>query len=523
MKFKTKNLCYSLIFIILMILMSGIQATAFLPVFSKTDTPLISNNNNSNQSVLSTIHKEQLSQALSGKFLENLGQVSNHDILYYTQFSRVQIGFGTNKIYLWADGWITSITITFTGTQTITPLASEPLAMKSNFFLGEERGTYTDVQYFKTISYNDLWPGIDLIFYGTTKGLSYQFNIAPYAEPELITFQIEDYNNLNFNDKVSTFLEDNLLFFDTSLTTYQADGHFVSSQLIRKEANSFGLQLDSYDNFQQLSTESILYSTLVGGNEWDEALDIVIDADNNAYVTGYTWSTDFPTSDTANNKTLGGECDVFVFKLNADGSDLIYSTYIGGYSWDEGKAITLDSENNAYVTGYTLSDDFPTSADAYNKTREQGGSDAFILKLSPDGSDLLYSTFFGGYSQETAWDIALDDSNNIYITGETASEEDFITTANAFNRTFGGYSDGFLSKFSADGSTLLYSSYIGGWEDDFPKGLALDSENNAYITGYTYSFDFPTTDGAFNQTYGDWEDVFIAKLSTEALTYSILH
>ncbi|MBD3190714.1 MAG: hypothetical protein GF308_08715 [Candidatus Heimdallarchaeota archaeon] len=522
MKRKAPTLWVGFTLIVLILISSGILGTPWfllLPTKMESAIPLIED-----QELSSNVEEEhlQVAQKILNNvgFFENLGQVSNEDILYYGQFAQGKIGFGTSKIFLWVSGWSSVVTLSFVGAQVVAPIGINPRETRGHFFLGE-RGTFTNVQQFETICYKGLWSGIDLYYFEAPEGINYRFEIAPQAQPEMINLHVEGQDSFDLTSTTAIFVKDGVPLFDNGFITLQADGQAVNSQLIKKDTNSFGLKISTSNTKQQLNAESSLYSTLVGGSEWDEALAIVLDDDNNAYVTGYTWSTDFPNSTNAYSKTLAGECDCFIFKLSANGSDLLYSTFIGGNSWDEGKDIALDSNDNAIITGYSLSNDFPTSVDAYNKTFEGGGSDIFLSKLSADGSDLLYSTFFGGYGADIAWSIALDNTENIYVTGETDSE-DFITTAAAFNRTYSGHIDGFTIKFTADGSELVYSTFIGGNEEDFAKGIALDSDNNAYVTGYTFSSNFPTTGDAYNQTYGGDEECFVFKLSANGsnLLYS---
>ncbi|MHA1927443.1 MAG: DUF7948 domain-containing protein [Candidatus Thorarchaeota archaeon] len=260
---------------------------------------------------------------------------------------------------------------------------------------------------------------------------------------------------------------------------------------------------------------TLLYSTYVGGSSFDVGYSIALDSSNNTYVTGYTFSTDFPTTPGAYD-TSNDDFAIFILKLSADGSTLLYSTFVGGGSLDYGRSIALDSSNNAYVTGETASSDFPTTLGA-NDTTHNGVYDVFILKLSADGSTLLYSTFVGGSSSDYGYSIALDSSDNTYVTGYTESSN-FPTTPGAYDTSYNESNDGFIVKLSADGSTLLYSTFTGGSGEDRGYSIALDSSNNAYVTGNTKSSNFPTTPGANDTSYNVEWDVFILKLSADGST-----
>ncbi|MHB8748316.1 MAG: SBBP repeat-containing protein, partial [Aggregatilineales bacterium] len=254
---------------------------------------------------------------------------------------------------------------------------------------------------------------------------------------------------------------------------------------------------------------ALVYSTYLGGSDLDQANGIAVDINGNAYVTGETASTDFPLSSAAQG-TAGGNTDAFVTKLNAAGSALSYSTYLGGGQFDDGTAIALDSNGNAYITGYTQSTNFPTTAGAY-QTTFRGPQAVFVTKMASAGT-LVYSTFLGGATDfDYGFGIGVDSSGDAYVTGRTAGG--FPTTSGAYQTTFGGGFDAYLTKFNANGSALLYSTYLGGNGADIATGLALDSAGNAYITGRTSSSGtFPTTGGVFQGSYaGGPYDVFVAE------------
>lgn len=272
---------------------------------------------------------------------------------------------------------------------------------------------------------------------------------------------------------------------------------------------------------------SLIYSTLFGGSDDDIAYAIAIDNGSNAYITGETMSPAFPTTPNAYDTTFNGSSprpwDVFVTKLNVDGSSIIYSTFLGGSSGDEGKAIDVDSSGNAYITGYTESTDFPIMPNAYNTT-QNGNINTFVSKLNATGSALIYSTFLGGDNGSAAFGITLDNAGNTYIAGATNSSK-FPVTANAFDTTFNGdtqYNDIFVCKLNATGSALIYSTFLGGTSTDCAYGIALDSADNAYITGYTRSVNFPTTIGAFDTSYNSSYDTYVSVIDAtgSALIYS---
>ena len=270
---------------------------------------------------------------------------------------------------------------------------------------------------------------------------------------------------------------------------------------------------------------SLVYSTYLGGTGGDEGRGISVDTSGNAYVTGLTRSADFPTTLGAFQTSRKGFSDAFVTKLNPAGSALVYSTYLGGSSGDEGNGIAVDTAGNAYVTGSTSAMDFPTTPGAF-QTSSKSGFNVFVTKLNPAGSAPVYSTYLGGGSTDTGNGIVVDTAGNAYVTGRTFSA-DFPTTPNSFQTSFKGLADVFVTKLNPAGSGLVYSTFLGGaffaevLENG--SGIAVDTSGNAYVTGTTQSGDFPTTPGAFQTSLTfSLSSPFVTKFNTagSALVYS---
>ncbi|HEV2348695.1 MAG TPA: SBBP repeat-containing protein [Terriglobia bacterium] len=260
------------------------------------------------------------------------------------------------------------------------------------------------------------------------------------------------------------------------------------------------------------------YSTYLGGSGEDHGAAIAVDSTGDAFVTGFTVSTNFPTQVPLQKSWSGGTCgttpcfDAFVSELNPSGSALVYSTYMGGTGGDYGYGIALDSADNAYVTGLTTSTNFPVTAGAFQTTGGGTNYDAFISKLNSAGSALLYSTYFGGLGTEVAYGIALDASANAYITGY--AYEQGMPLVSPLQSVCGFEDDAFVAKINSTGSALIFSSYLGGNGNDAAQGIAVDSSGSAYIAGGTFSTDFPVTPGALMTTYGGGAyNAFVAKIS----------
>jgi hypothetical protein len=268
---------------------------------------------------------------------------------------------------------------------------------------------------------------------------------------------------------------------------------------------------------------ALVYSTFLGGSADDTGHRVAVDAAGAAYVTGNTDSPDFPTTVAAFDTTISGSRDAFVTKLDPTGTSLVYSTFLGGSSYDEGMGIAVDATGAAYVAGIAGSTDFPTTAGAFDTTFNGGHGDFFVAKLDPTGTPLVYSTFLGGSGFDGngsifGGGITVDPTGAVYVAASTSSP-DFPTTGGAFDTTFnGGGADVFMTKVHPAGTSLAYSTFLGG--SDFEEGLniAVDTLGNAYVTGITHSGDFPTTAGAFDFTFNGFNDVFVAKLATAGST-----
>lgn len=269
------------------------------------------------------------------------------------------------------------------------------------------------------------------------------------------------------------------------------------------------------------------YCTFLGGGDWDEAYNIALDDDNNAYLVGSTWSDDFPVTAGAYDRTINGARDIFVAKLSADGTNLEYATYMGGTGQESARALALDSQNNAYVTGWTTSDDLPTPAPVWDDTFE-GLVDSFVFKLNNDGSDLLFNSYLGGMDEDRGEDIILDDQGNLLLTGMTRSP-DFPTTPGAMDTTWGGgqcsifnCADGFVARLNPTATVLDFATYIGGDNEDLAYQLSLSQDGGAFVVGESISDNgFPTTSTGYDPTPNGEGDAFLLLLNSagSALDY----
>lgn len=267
---------------------------------------------------------------------------------------------------------------------------------------------------------------------------------------------------------------------------------------------------------------ALAYAAYLGGYNDDRGYSIAVDQSGAAFVTGLTYSSDFPSTSGAFDTTFnGGGTDAFAAKLNAAGSALVYATFLGGSGGEGANDIAVDRSGAAFVTGNAYSSDFPTTPGAFDTTVNGADHDAFVVKLNASGSALAYATFLGGILYDSGESITVDVSGAAYVTGPTESSN-FPTTPGAFDTTHDFLSDAFVAKLNTAGSALVYATFLGGNQGDNGLGIAIEESGAAFITGLTYSSDFPTTPGAFDTTYIGYGSAFVAKLNTtgSALLYS---
>jgi hypothetical protein len=410
----------------------------------------------------------------------------------------------------------------------------EELPGKSNYFLGNDPAKWrTNVPTYRKVEYREVYPGVSLVYYGNQRQLEYDFVVAPGADPGQIRLGVEGADRVEVDAEGDLVLQATaggqvrfhkpLVYQEVDGARREVEGSFAlrASSLksaIRNPKSEIGFEVAVYDPTCPLVIDPVLvYSTYLGGSGDDWSWGIAVDSSGNAYVTGPTASRNFPTANALQASNRGSN-DAFVTKLNAAGSALVYSTYLGGSGEDGGSAIAVDSSGNAYVTGLTSSRNFPT-ANAVQASYGGGMYDAFVTKLNAAGSALVYSTYLGGSDEDGGSGIAVDSSGNAYVTGMTNSSN--FPTANALQASNRGSNDAFVTKLNAAGSALVYSTYLGGSGDEVGL-IAVDSSGNAYVTGETSSGNFPTANALQASSGGGRSDAFVTKLNAagSALVYS---
>jgi hypothetical protein len=323
----------------------------------------------------------------------------------------------------------------------------------------------------------------------------------------------------------STYLGGNSIEIGTDIATDSTGNIYVTGSTWSADfptANaiqaSHGGYIDSFVVKYEPDGSTVSYSTYLGGSAREQGLAIAVSQNGDAFITGDTTSVDFPVIN-AFQPNFQGVVDAFVARLTTNGNILVYSTYLGGNSIEVGHDIVLNNGNDAFVIGHTTSPDFPI-VNGFQPGMS-GGTEAFIVELTPQGNSLAYSSFLGGSGFDIGYDIALDAYENIYMVGWTNSLDFPVVNAFQPTHTLGNNMDAFAVKLMADGSALVYSTYLGGTQDDNGRTITVDNKNDVYIAGASYSLDFPMTNPIQGNNAGEL-DAFISKLSTNgsALEYS---
>jgi hypothetical protein len=435
----------------------------------------------------------------------------------------------------------------------------------------------------------ELYPGIDVIFHGGTGPLEYDAVVKPGADPRQVRMELDGTQRVVIDPDGNLQLVDQAILFHRPAVFEAGDGGRIAARYVRTGVSTVGFALARYDraqgvvidpaitfstflggsgvdategvgfdamgnvyvasrttstNFPLVSPEqatfkglcvavtkldptgtALVYSTYVGGSGGDRPFGMTVDGPGNAYVAGYTSSTDFPATAGAAQPTYGGgPDDAFVFKLNVAGSALVYATYLGGSGdegvngGDQGNPIAVDTSGNAYFGGTTNSADFPVTAGALQTRYADGGADAFVTKLNPTGTARVYSTLLGGSGADNGNSVAVDGAGNAWVVGTTTSTN--FPLKNPYRGALSPGRDAYVAKLDPSGSSLLFSTYFGGNGEDVAHCAAVDSSGDLYVAGYTTSTDLPVMRPTQASTGGSW-DVWTARFkNTGALSFS---
>ena len=480
-------------------------------------------------------------------FIPNTGQIADRNISFTVRGSGSTLYFTRSEVILdnvknpGVNGPPGFIRQSFPGANRDPVISGvNELPGKVNYFIGRDpSGWQSNIPTYGAVIYRDLYPGIDLLYYGNEGHLKREFRIVTGADPGSIAFRYNGISGISVDGDGSLNITTvHGAFRESPPVSYQDIGGQrvnVSVRYAVTSPESARLVTGLYNPAYPLIIDPKLdYSTFYGGTSNDGGLrtslrgeieqrdSVTVDTNGNAYVTGYTQSHDFRVTSGVYQTTAGGlgnatDQDAFVLKLNPAGSSPVWATYLGGLGDDAGDAIAVDASGNVVVTGFTESTNFPTTAGAFN-TGPPVSFDAFVTKLNSDGSALIFSTYFGGNDVDQAMGVAMDSAMNVYITGGTASDN-FPTTPGVVNTTNiagGGTNTIFVAKLKPDGSAPIYSTYYGGGSEADGHSIAIDSDGNAYVIGHTSATNFPTSTGAFQTARTGGEEAVIVKLNPTA-------
>jgi hypothetical protein len=392
--------------------------------------------------------------------------------------------------------------------------SSGQLPGRTNYFLGNDPSKWrSNVARYARVSYQDVYPGVNLAFHGAQRQVEFDFMVAAGASPAPIGFHFTGAQGMKTDDSgnlvVTSAAGDVLLHKPVAYQEQNGARQAVDARFVLKAGNQVRFELGNYDHSRELVIDpsvSYAYSTYLGGSGDDEGFGIAFDSTGDAYVTGQTASPTFPGA----SGTLKDTASVFVTKIAKAGSSLVYSTYVGGTGTgsDSGNAIAVDSSGDAFVAGGTSSTDFPHTSGAFQSALKGTTGNAFVFELGPSGT-ISYSTYLGGTGTDKALGIALasDGSGEVFAAGYTSST-DFPTLNNGSLQGYltGSTGSGFVTKLNSLGTGLVYSTYVGGSNvgiGDTATAVAVDSSDNAYVTGQTFSATFHITTGAVQVTCGN--------------------
>ena len=464
-------------------------------------------------------------------FVPNRGQTDAR-VRYSAQQAGMSIFFTRSEAVLAlakAKGK-TALALRFMGASPSAIEGQRPGPGKVSYLLGNKPANWhTGLPTYGQVVYRSLWPGVDMAFKGAGGRLEYEFLLRPGARVSNIGLAYRGIENLTLAPTGDLRIRTSLgVLTDTRPVTYQViDGKRipVESRFVLRGGGAYGFAVGRYDARRSLIIDpGLVYSTYLGGASDDNGFGIAVDSAGNAYVTGFTASSGFPTTGGAYDTSFNGGQDVFVTKLNPAGTALLYSTFIGGSSNDQGLAIAVNSSGNAFVTGFTGSTNFPTQKDplttppvstVYRPTYQGGSTDAFVTKLNSTGTGLVFSTYAGGSGADQGWGIAVHSSGDVYVTGDTTSTNLPVTPAPfRLQATSGGGMDAFFLRLDRFAAAAAYMTYIGGSGSDSARAITIDSNRNVYLTGGTTSTNFPTPVGtSFDISQNGGEDAFATKLT----------
>lgn len=386
-----------------------------------------------------------------------------------------------------------------------------------NYIKGKNQAQWlTNVKTSKAIRYKNLFKKIDLKIYGVENLVEYDWVVKPGANPADICVQYKNVKSTRIDEAGNLIVDTRVgaLTHKRPVAYQEINGKIIDVVIWfdRRDKDIYGFRVGCYDKKYNLIIDPIVmaYSTYLGGGGDDQAFAMAVDISGNVFISGTTYSTDFPTDDAYQGTFKGVDQDAFLTKFTSTGL-VSFSTFFGGTDMDSGEGVALDSNGRIYITGITGSTDFPTKG-AYQSAFGGGDQDAVLTIFTSSGDSLINSTYLGGDDTDKGYALALDDAKNVYITGRTDSTN--FPAVSAYQSSHGGGKDAFVAKFSTLGAGLDYSTYLGGSADETAYGIAVYG-SHAIVTGRTASSGFPKKNEYQTTFGGGTYDAFVTKLSTQ--------
>jgi len=398
---------------------------------------------------------------------------------------------------------------------------------KINYFNGKDKSKWkSDIPSYEYLDFGQVFEGINIKLRAYGNNVEKLFFVQPNGDPDRIKVEFEGADFLTVNNSGELEVSSPLgkVTFTKPVAYQENAGKKVFIDVSYTSKNSeYGFALGEYDKTKELIIDPLLASTFLGGSSTDDEYEpsMIIDDSGYVYITGYTSSTNFPTTSGSYDEGFGGYSDRFVSKFSNDMSTLIASTFIGGSKAEYGMGICIDSVGNVYLGGYTASSNFPTTTGAFDESFNKY-QDAFIVKLNGDLSKLLASTYYGGNHYEAQWfprfDMTMGNNGNVYVTGISQSTN-LPMLDNSYSSTSFGNMDIFVAEFNPELSKLLAATYIGSPLYEWRPSILVDSNDNVFIGADAAASGYPTTDGAFSENYnGGSYDVVVSKFSGDLST-----
>ncbi|UCE39281.1 MAG: SBBP repeat-containing protein [Thermoplasmata archaeon] len=454
-------------------------------------------------------------------FTENLGQWEDH-IKFLAQTSFGYAAFAEDGIYYYMvlGGEGHTIKITFENAGISFPTGLGDCGFESNFFYGNDQTKWiSEARSYKEVLYENVWPGIAILYYFKDKNLKYDIIVGEHSNPQDISFVVEGHKELNIGENgLEISISKKVLISDTGLVAFYEDGESASIQFKKINDNTYGFDVDKKDG-KKLTIDPIVFSssTFLGGSGYDVARDMELDSNGNIIILADTWSVDFPNTTGAYQTYNAGGMDVVITKMDHNTSYIIFSTYIGGVTCDFPHALDLDDEGYIYATGETWSRDFPTTNGTFQEEAPAGSTNVFVLKLTSSGSDLIYSTYVGSSYPDWATDIEIL-NGYAYVVGYTYSY-DFPYVDYPINNAHGTV---FFFILNQNASNLTHTAFWGGFQNEMAYSLEIDFNGDIVVGGTTNSMDFPTTKGVYQENATDWNNGFLLRYrpSTSEMLFS---